>query len=106
MTALDLPGDAAEKLRRLRRVGFSAKTVPVSTWPLGLLCRACPSSQRHAANVVVNVIFNTVEYHEPAWRLSGWSTPCCWAQLATYLDEAEHEECFLGVEIEVPHEGR
>lgn len=102
MTVVDIPGDAAQKVQRLRQAGYHASLVPVVTWPLRLACRACDTSSRHAANVIVSVVFDTTEYTEPIYRLDGWSTPSCWAGLAPFLDEAEHMECFLGVTIEVP----
>ena len=102
MTVIDMPGDAAQKVQRLRQAGYCASLVPVATWPLGLACRACDTYDRHHADVLVCVVFSTTEFTEPVYRLDGRSTPCCWAGLAVYLEEVEHEECFNGVTIEVP----
>ena len=102
-SVVDMPGDAAIKMQRLRRAGHCASVVLVATWPIQWLpCRACDTNECHPAHVIVNIVFDTVEYTEPIYRLDGYSTPCCWAGLAPYLDEVEHQECFAGVTIEVP----
>jgi hypothetical protein len=105
MTAVvpQIPDTVAAKVQRLRRAGHTAVVVPSEAFRSTLMpCRACDTNTPHYADVIVNVAFHTDVWTFPVQRLDGRTTPCCWRGLFDCLEEAEHEEMFEGVTIEVP----
>ena len=102
-TSFTVPDEVADKIQKIRRRGYEARIEPAPDLDVTRIgaCRACDTSNRHKANVIVNVIYGD-QWTFPVERLEGEATPCCWDGLADHLDDVEHRERFDSVQIEVP----